>query len=50
MNKIDRLQIIVLGYIVLGELLAFHQIAGAAIVVARSLYVGIREYVLSRQH
>jgi len=40
---------IVLGYIVFGEVLALHQVVGASIVVASGLYVGIREYVISRQ-
>lgn len=40
---------IVLGYLVFGEVLALHQVFGAVIVVASGLYVGIREYFISRQ-
>ena len=39
---------IVLGYWVFGEVLAFHQVLGAAIVVFSGLYVGFREYAASR--
>jgi len=39
---------IVLGYLVFGEVLALHQVIGAGIVVASGLYVGVREYWLSR--
>lgn len=41
---------IVLGYIVFGEVLALNQVVGALIVVASGLYIGIREYLLNRQH
>ena len=40
---------IVLGYVVFGEVLALNQVLGAMIVVASGLYIGIREYRLSRQ-
>jgi len=40
---------IVLGYVVFGEVLALHQVIGASIVVASGLYVGVREYLISRQ-
>jgi len=40
---------IVLGYLVFGEVLALHQVLGAGIVVASGLYVGVREYLISRQ-
>ena len=40
---------IVLGYVVFGEVLALNQVLGAMIVVASGLYIGIREYVVSRQ-
>ncbi len=39
---------IVLGYFVFGEVLAMHQVLGASIVVASGLYVGLREYFMSR--
>ncbi len=41
---------IVLGYFVFGEVLELHQVVGACIVVASGLYVGVREYLISRQH
>lgn len=40
---------IVLGYLVFGEVLALHEVIGASIVVASGVYVGVREYVLSRR-
>jgi len=40
---------IVLGFLVFGEVLALHQVVGASIVVASGLYVGVREYLISRQ-
>ncbi len=40
---------IVLGYLVFGEVLMQHQVIGASIVVASGLYVGVREYLISRQ-
>lgn len=40
---------IVLGYLVFGEVLAFHEVIGATIVVCSGLYVGLREYFISRQ-
>lgn len=40
---------IVLGYFVFGEVLAMHEIVGAVIVVASGLYVGVREYFISRR-
>jgi len=39
----------VLGYLVFGEVLALHQVMGACIVVASGLYVGVREYMISRK-
>ena len=40
---------IVLGYLVFGEVLALHEVLGACIVVASGLYVGLREYFVSRR-
>lgn len=40
---------IVLGYLVFGEVLAMHEVIGAAIVVSSGLYIGLREYFISRQ-
>jgi len=40
---------IVLGYLVFGEVLAMHEVIGASIVVASGLYVGLREYFISRK-
>lgn len=40
---------ILLGYWVFDEVLALHQVIGASIVVASGLYVGVREYLISRQ-
>lgn len=39
---------ILLGYMVFGEVLALHQVVGAAIVVVSGLYIGFREYVLNK--
>lgn len=39
---------ILLGYLVFGEVLALHEFIGASIVVASGVYVGIREYLISR--
>lgn len=39
---------ILLGYFVFGEVLATHEIIGAFIVVSSGLYVGVREYLISR--
>lgn len=41
---------IVLGFWIFGEVLAFHQILGAGIVVSSGLYVGFREYAMSRKN
>lgn len=40
---------IVLGFFVFGEVLTTHQVLGALIVVASGLFVGVREYLISRQ-
>ncbi len=39
---------IVLGYLIFGEVLALHEVVGAVIVVASGIYVGVREYLISR--
>lgn len=39
---------IVFGYVFFGEVLAVHQVTGAFIVVVSGLYVGLREYFMSR--
>ena len=39
---------IILGYVVFGEVLELHQVVGAGIVVVSGLYVGVREYLLSK--
>lgn len=39
---------ILLGYFIFGEVLAVHEIIGASIVVASGVYVGVREYFISR--
>jgi len=40
---------IVLGYLVFGEVLAVHELVGAGIVVCSGLYVGLREYFITRR-
>ena len=39
---------IFLGYFIFGEVLALHEVVGAIIVVSSGVYVGVREYLISR--